>query len=76
MLSPSPYLGAPNATAGQAQGPEGTIDTEGAGQPPEAPTVMTGASSTRLTSTLLRQGPVPHLSKSEASRLADWGALP
>ncbi len=46
MLSPSPYLGAPNVTAGQAQGRGEATDTEGAGQAPEASTVTTGAFST------------------------------
>ena len=46
VLVPSPYLGAPNATAGQAQGPGRAMDTEGAGQAPEASAVTTGAAST------------------------------
>ncbi len=46
MLSPRPYLGAPNATAGQAQGHGEATGTEGAGQAPEASAVTTGASST------------------------------
>ncbi len=46
VLSSSPYLVVPNATAGQAQGPGGVMDTEGAGQAPDASTVMTGASNT------------------------------
>ncbi len=41
VLSPSPYLGVPDMTAGRAQGPGEAMDTEGAGQASE-----TGASST------------------------------
>ena len=44
MLTPNPYLGVPNATAGQAQGPGRAMDTDRPGQAPE--TSMTGASST------------------------------
>ncbi len=62
MLSPSPYLGAPSTTAGQAQGPGEAMDTEVAGQAPEASAVTTGAST---------GASVPHLSKSEVSGLAD-----
>ncbi len=46
MLLPSPYLGAPNATARQAQGHGEAMDTERAGWAPKASTVTTGASST------------------------------
>ncbi len=49
---PDPYLGVPNANAGQAQGPGRAMDTEGASQAPEASAVMTGASST-----MTKQGP-------------------
>ena len=45
-LTPSPYLGAPNANAGQAQGPGRAMDTEGESRAPEASAVTTGASST------------------------------
>ena len=46
VLSPSPYLGAPSATAGQAQRNGEAMVTEGSGQTPEVSTVMTGALST------------------------------
>ncbi len=46
VLSPSLYLGAPNATAGQAQGSGGAMDTEGAGLDPKTSTVTTCASRT------------------------------
>ncbi len=74
VLMPGPYLGAPNANAGQAQGSGRAMDTEGAGQAPEASAAMTGASSTTTNQGPLRQDPTPHLSKSEVSWLADRGA--
>ncbi len=61
-------------TAGQAQRNFEAMDTEGAGQTPEVSMVMTGAPSTTTDQAPpLRQGPDPHLSKSEVSKLADRG---
>ncbi len=45
-LAPGPYLGAPNANAGHAQGHGEAMDTEGVPQAPEASAVRTGAPST------------------------------
>ncbi len=42
--------------------------------PPRHPRLRLVLPTPRLTRILLRQGPVPHLSKSEVSRLADRGA--
>ena len=43
-------------------------------KPPRCPRSRPVLSAPRLTRILLRQGPVPHLSKPEVSRLADWSA--
>ena len=45
-LAPGQHLGASATNAGQAQGPGGAMDVEGAGHPPGASMVTTGASST------------------------------
>ncbi len=45
-LAPGQPLGAPAASAGQAQGPGRAMDVEGAGHAPGASTVTTGAAST------------------------------
>ncbi len=58
VLSPNPYLVAPSAQNNPLRCPR------------SRPVLLVP----RLTRILLRQGPVPHLSKSEVSRLADRGA--
>ncbi len=74
VLSPSPYLGAPSATAGQSQGNGEAMETKGAGQTPEVSTVTTSALSTTTDQDPAQApSPDPHLSKSEVSRLADQG---
>ncbi len=67
----SHHLGAPSATAGQAQGNGEAIETEGQVKPPRRSRSRLVPAAPRLTRILLRQGPDPHLSKSEVSRLAD-----
>ncbi len=69
-LSPSPIWGRPAQLQGKSKGLERPWILKGKVRPPRRPwsRLVPPAPPTR---TLLRQGPVPHLSKSEVSRLAD-----
>ncbi len=67
-------LGRPGLLQGKPKGMVNPRMLKGQVGPPRRPWSGLVIPAPRLTRTLLRQGPVPHLSKSKVSRLADRGA--